>query len=356
MACYAGLVHARDDLVRHELAVLPSAYLLMETHLVPVLAVLVATGLVVPPLSVDEEYGKVRDVEVCDGGREARGEAPCPAESLAFPLYKHLRHEPITEVVWVPGSSPPSAREELCTALCLHERKVFRVFTVPKVCLFIVRRAENVQSEELECGDCYRGGYAEIDWVEGQETRLERVCEWDPGEVAKGEHEAESVCSDIHLTKDSRFRDHAVDNVPPFKGQYEPHGIGHSSQTDVLLARTGNVENHPADKSRADLVECLNVERGESGKDRVERATDEELESAEDGGETHVVDEITRVAAECEQFAGEETPGIDPDTLSDRHDKACSEEWDPVVVDPGKRLDARSARLRKHASGNAESE
>jgi hypothetical protein len=48
------------------------------THLVPVLAVLVAAGLVVAPLAVDKEDGKVDDVEVGDGVGEASGKAPCP--------------------------------------------------------------------------------------------------------------------------------------------------------------------------------------------------------------------------------------------------------------------------------------
>lgn len=54
-----------DNLAGHKLAVL-----------VPVLAVLFPTCLIIPHLSVQEENDKESEVEVRDGGVEAGGEAP----------------------------------------------------------------------------------------------------------------------------------------------------------------------------------------------------------------------------------------------------------------------------------------
>jgi hypothetical protein len=77
-----------NDPVRYGLAVLSSSAKLSVrfsiTHLVPVLAILLPTGLIVADLAVEEQHGKVDDVKVGKRGAEASREAPSPAISGQF--------------------------------------------------------------------------------------------------------------------------------------------------------------------------------------------------------------------------------------------------------------------------------
>ena len=73
-----------------------------------------SASLVVSDLSVDEQSSKEEDVEVGDRSVKAGGETPCD------------RHDPITEVVGVTGSTPPSRGQELGARLGRHELEVYR--------------------------------------------------------------------------------------------------------------------------------------------------------------------------------------------------------------------------------------
>ena len=71
-----------------------------------------------------------------------------------------------------------------------------------------------------------------------------------------------------------------VEGVPSLEEHHEDHAVRDSAVAEVLLARAGDVEQRPADNTRADLVEGLEVEVGETRQGRVEWAPKEPLRSA----------------------------------------------------------------------------
>jgi len=71
-----------------------------------------------------------------------------------------------------------------------------------------------------------------------------------------------------------------VERVPTLEEDHKDHAVRDPAIAEVLLARARNVEQRPADDSRSDLVERLEVKVGEARQSGVERTSEEPLQSA----------------------------------------------------------------------------
>lgn len=73
-----------------------------------------------------------------------------------------------------------------------------RIVAVAEVILLSVRASEDPISKEVDHNDGDGTDRAKFNRVEGEVTRLKRVNEWHPAEIADGQHEAKTVGRDVH--------------------------------------------------------------------------------------------------------------------------------------------------------------
>jgi hypothetical protein len=81
----------------------------------------------------------------------------------------------------------------------------------------------------------------------------------------------------IKREKTAHFLEERIRGIEEFEHQNQPHAIEHLAIPDVLLARAGDIEQDPEDHSGSDLVEGLDIERGEARKCGVKGSTEEPL-------------------------------------------------------------------------------
>jgi hypothetical protein len=68
-----------------------------------------------------------------------------------------------------------------------------------------------------------------------------------------------------------------VDDVPQLESKYEPEGVGYLRETtapDGLLAEHADIDEHPEDHARSELVERLEIKGADGG---IQFASNEEL-------------------------------------------------------------------------------
>ena len=95
---------------------------------------LLFTILVIPPLPVNEKYGKVSDVEIRDRSFESRREGPCKRHEQVAAMKYETNTALITpfpklydnvQVIWVTRSAPPARCEQLGSPLGRHICQVY---------------------------------------------------------------------------------------------------------------------------------------------------------------------------------------------------------------------------------------
>ena len=86
----------------------------VSTNAIPyaLFSVLLAAGLVVTHLTMNEKHDKEEEVEVGDGGVESGRQAPRKC------------HDPVSKIVRVPGAAPPAGRQELAARFGGHEFEI----------------------------------------------------------------------------------------------------------------------------------------------------------------------------------------------------------------------------------------
>lgn len=150
---------------------------------------------------------------------------------------------------------------------------------------------------------------------------LERVYERDPVQVTNGKHEPKTVGRDVHGGEDGRLVVKSVDNVEELESAHEQDADRWpAAAARCLLAGHAYVNQSPENKTWAQLVEGLDVERADAW---VELASDVPLSRDDDQPrspkrgkrDTHVVKEVTRVAAEREERARLERGPVDVERL-----------------------------------------
>lgn len=121
-------------------------------------------------------------------------------------------------------------------------RLTLGVLSSSEIGLFIISHSEDVHPRDLNTDDqrCRHG--TQLDGVRSQESCLETVRKRNPGEVAKGEHKAETVGCNVHLVEDCVFLHKTVEDVPALKDEDDPHTISQFPNPDILLASARNVE------------------------------------------------------------------------------------------------------------------
>lgn len=140
----ATLINARDDSRRDTLHIL-----------IPISAILYFAIMVVSPLTMDEEDGKVDDVKVGKGRVESGGKAV------------RETHDQVSEIVGMPRCAPPSTRDELGTPLGGHVAQILGVSSLSELILFTICRAENVIAQGVQYKDGSRVRWPEFDRVPG---------------------------------------------------------------------------------------------------------------------------------------------------------------------------------------------
>ena len=81
-----------------------------------------------------------------------------------------------------------------------------RVLAIAEVIFLAIRGTEDVVAEQVRSQNEPGVEWAELNLVEHEVARLERVDEGQPREVTDGQHEAETICGDIHGGEDGRLR------------------------------------------------------------------------------------------------------------------------------------------------------
>jgi hypothetical protein len=189
-------------------------------------------------------------------------------------------HDPVTQIVDVARRSPPSGDDEFRPRGCLHVLQV-RDAGVRRVgaeaVLLVVRAAENVVPQTENGENAGVTGEAEGEGVDGEIARLQTVDERHPSEVAEGEHEPEAIGGDVHGGQHGGFHVEGVEDVEGLEEGDENDRVGDVAVGLVLVRDECDVEEDPAEESRAQLAENFDVDLPEDGEGdaRVELAADE---------------------------------------------------------------------------------
>mmetsp|Transcript_26066 Transcript_26066/g.60859 ORF Transcript_26066/g.60859 Transcript_26066/m.60859 type:complete len:377 (+) Transcript_26066:351-1481(+) len=200
---------------------------------------------------MDQQYGKVDGVVVRHDAVKAAQHAPRQA------------HDPVSGVVDLAGGAPPAAGEEASSALRLQVPEVGdlrRVGIAAEGILLTVGAAEDAVSQGVGGQHQQEHGEAEVRIVIDQIPRLEAVREGHPGQVAKDQHEAESVGGNVHRRQDGPFLIQRIPNVESLEGIDQHHTTTDVPKLLLLLDNHGHVEEGPADEAGTELAELLPVE------------------------------------------------------------------------------------------------
>mmetsp|Transcript_18439 Transcript_18439/g.69773 ORF Transcript_18439/g.69773 Transcript_18439/m.69773 type:complete len:394 (-) Transcript_18439:86-1267(-) len=249
--------------------------------LLPVVAVLDAAHVVVPIGAVHQEDAEVDGVEVRDDVLGAAEKAPREA------------HEPVACVVDLPCHAPPATDEKLPAPLRRQRLEVrnLRTAGIPsKRVLLAICSAEDRVAHHLEQNYCGQRIGRQLRVAIYQVSRLQRVGERHPGEVAEGQHEPKAVRGDVHRRQNRPLVVLGVPDVQPLKHIDEDHGRGDVSEPLILLERAAQIEHRPSDQAWPKLAKLLEIKIANA---RVQLAADEE-----------VVDHIVRLASLGELLRG----------------------------------------------------
>jgi len=178
--CPICLVHTRPDAPPDNLAVL-----------LPILAILAPALLLVAHLAVDQEDGEVQHVEVGNGDRIAldaflRDKAGAGVEDGRCELVAcgkggkavGPRHQPVSEVVDVAGSSPPAGSQQAGAGGCLDVLQVSHLGVIgvgAEAVLLVVSAAEDVVAKTLDAENGEYVGGTKDDRVDAEVACLDGV-------------------------------------------------------------------------------------------------------------------------------------------------------------------------------------
>lgn len=168
--------------------------------------------------------------------------------------------------------------------------------------------------------------------MDGQVSSLEGVGGRDPSQVAKGQHEAESIHYDVHSREDRGLVQDGVEDIVALEQHDDPHRDADMPLKLLLLHSGAEVEEKPQKQARAQLVEVLQVQLIEKDA-RVQLPSDEEI-----------IQWDLAVASLCEQLGlgrgavGRlERPPIQPKGHQRAEDNGRGDNLGIVVIQPGNR-------------------
>lgn len=270
----------------------------------PILAVLLAAFLLVSAFTVHEKHAEIDDVEIREDHAPGAGGAllelggdvtgdgvlvavdEIPGHACGQAVAEG--HDPVAEVVDVAGTSPPAGDDEFGSSFGGDGLEVgdARVVGVrPEAVLLVVGGAEDVVSHALEGEDAGDALQPEGERVDGQVAGLKAVEGREPGNVAEGKHEAESVVDAVDRGQDSGFHVQAVEDVEHLESGDHDDGVGYIAVDFVLVGDECEVKNDVPYQTRTHLVEEFDVDglascngdEGGNGDTRVHLAADEEV-------------------------------------------------------------------------------
>ncbi|KAH3665317.1 hypothetical protein OGATHE_004133 [Ogataea polymorpha] len=130
--------------------------------------------------------------------------------------------------------SPPSFDQQACSAVCfdaLHVRKQ----SLAEFALLAVGRVENVVSNGHDGHHTTEGSRRQMHRSEREISCLQGVSEWNPTQIAKCEHETESVGGNVHHGKHAFLVEHSVENVEGLHRNDEQERVSHRSSFQILF-------------------------------------------------------------------------------------------------------------------------
>mmetsp|Transcript_65762 Transcript_65762/g.174329 ORF Transcript_65762/g.174329 Transcript_65762/m.174329 type:complete len:200 (-) Transcript_65762:888-1487(-) len=167
--------------------------------LVPTLAVLLLTEVIITDGPMNQQDRKIDRVEVCDDGPvgdhwASRGAAPSPS------------HEPIASVIDFPCQTPPPRNKELrCLPrlLVLHFQRLkvahnWVLGVSAKPILLQVGRTKKRVTAKTQGGNCCEHARPNLRVVIDEVPRLQPVGERNPSKISKSKHITETICSNVH--------------------------------------------------------------------------------------------------------------------------------------------------------------
>lgn len=267
------LVNPWDDAIANSLLVLD-----------PVVSILAMAFFVIAAVPVNQENRKVHNVEIRNGNSPTFGIAldnlapvlhnirilASPATSSQDLVAGHAGRkavgpglDPVAKVVDMASYAPPAGCQQLAARLGLDKFEVSNlgvIGVVAEVVLFEVGRAEDEESNTNKCKHGCKSDWAKRQRMVGEVAGLLRVDEWNPDQVTKGQHHAETVGSDVHRCEDGGFKHPRVDNVQSLNNGDADDAVCDIAKVTVLLSTERAVENDPAHHARAQLAPLLDVD------------------------------------------------------------------------------------------------
>lgn len=164
--------------------------------------------------------------------------------------------------------TPPSGNEEAGAGFGFDilEVRHTRVLGVgAEAVLLIVDGAEDVISEGLDSSNSSDTLNAQINGVDRQISGLNGVGEWYPHEITKRQHHTEAVLDDVHGSQDGGFHVERVERVDCLSDGDKYDGVRDAAKVAVLLHNEGEIDDDPAEHTRAKLAPRLNVDLTEDG-------------------------------------------------------------------------------------------
>lgn len=231
------------------------------------------------------------------------------------------------------GGAPPSRGQETSSAGSLDVLEVLYVGVVgvgSELVLLAIARAEDVVAGELNSHDEGDLGPTELDGVDGKVAGLNAVDPGNPYEIAKGKHAAETIGGNVHGGHDRGLVPQGIQNVPGLGTDDNVHGICHGAVSAVLASSESQIKQNPAEKTRSQLHESLDIDLTEDRKcnTRVELSSNEP-----------VVDDVAS-GTSLGQFAVVGVIGLDREGADIAvggqevaNEDVCGQELDVVVVD-----------------------
>lgn len=303
---FAGLVDARNDSPADNLLVL-----------FPVVAVLAVALFVVSSITVDQENGKVHDIEVRDGngpafgaalddlaaigkdirGLEAIGQAASGHDLVAGQAGGQAvgpRLDPVSEIVDVTGDTPPARSEKLAASLGLYVLEVRNLGVVgigTERILLKVGGAKDVEAQSNDREHTSKTNWAERQRMDGQVTSLLRVHERNPDKVTECKHHAKAVRGNVHGCQNGRLKPPRVENVQGLDNCNANDAIGNETIVAVLLGTPRAVEDNPTHHAGTELAPFLEINLTDKGDNDawVELATD-----------VPIVEQVSSVSTSCQ--------------------------------------------------------
>lgn len=130
----------------------------------------------------------------------------------------------------------------------------------PERVLLVIGGLEDIDAENKDGTHCRNPRPAQMHGVGGGVAALGGVQERNPGEIAEGEHEAQSVGGNVHPGRDAGSVVLAAEHIVGLNGRREDNAVGDVAVVAVLLGDEGQIQQDPPSQTGTDFAPGLDVD------------------------------------------------------------------------------------------------